>query len=185
MIYSLRSGNPFSFVYEGDMNRDGSAKNDLLYIPRDETEIHLQPILDENGVETVSAATQWEQLNAYIDNSAYLRDHRGEYATRNGARTPWNHQLDIRLSYQKPLFEGKHSLQVTLDLINAGNLFSKTWGNQYFVPNVQNAGVGLLDFVKIQNGEPIFQFKNPGGTPWQIDPLNSRWQAQLGLQYSF
>ncbi len=184
-IYSMRSGNPFSFVYEGDMNRDGSAKNDLFYIPRDASEIRLQPILDANGVEIVSAAAQWTQLDAYISGNEYLRNHRGQIAERNGARTPWNHQLDFRFGYNKPLLHGKHNLQVTLDLINAGNLVSKTWGNQYFVPNVQNAGFGLMDFVKIQNGEPVFQFKNPGGTPWQIDPLNSRWQAQLGLQYSF
>lgn len=184
-MYSMRSGNPFSFVYEGDMNRDGSGKNDLLYIPRDASEIQLQPILDVNGVETVSAAEQWAQLDAYIAGNPYLASHRGQYAMRNGARTPWNHQLDMRLAYQRPLLKGKQSIQITCDLINAGNLVSKTWGNQYYVPNVQNAGFGLLDFVKIDNGLPVFQFKNPAGTPWLVDPLNSRWQAQLGVQYRF
>jgi hypothetical protein len=185
VIYTLRSGSPFSFVHEGDMNRDGSGKNDLIYIPRDASEINLVPIVDANGVETVSAATQWEQLNAYIEASPYLRAHRGQYAARNGARSPWNHQLDLRLAFQKPLNKGKHGLQFTVDLINAGNLISKTWGNQYYVPNVQNAGFGLMDFVRIQGGQPWFQFKNPAGTPWLVDPLNSRWQAQVGLQYDF
>ena len=35
LIYIARSSSPFSFVYEGDVNRDGSAKNDLLFVPAD------------------------------------------------------------------------------------------------------------------------------------------------------
>jgi hypothetical protein len=44
LIYNGKSGSPFSFVY-GDINRDGSAKNDILYIPN-QSEIKLQNIVD-------------------------------------------------------------------------------------------------------------------------------------------
>ena len=40
-IYIARSGSLFSFVYEGDVNRDGSAKNDLLFVPADASQIQL------------------------------------------------------------------------------------------------------------------------------------------------
>jgi hypothetical protein len=40
----------------------------------------------------VSAAEQWNQLDAYINNSDYLNASR-EYAKRNAARRTWNHQI--------------------------------------------------------------------------------------------
>ena len=41
LIYIARSSSPFSFVYEGDVSRDGSAKNDLLFVPADASQIQL------------------------------------------------------------------------------------------------------------------------------------------------
>jgi hypothetical protein len=183
-VYNGRSGSPFSFIYEGDINRDGSAKNDLLYVPANSADIQFQAYKNADGV-LVSAETQWAQLDQYISNNDYLNSKRGDYTERNGARTPWNHQVDLRLSYEQPLFNGKNKLEITFDLFNAPNLVNKNWGKQHFVPNVQNAGVGLIDFVKIENGNPVYQFKNPTGTPWQIDPINSRWQGQIGVIYHF
>jgi hypothetical protein len=57
------------------INRDGSAKNDILYIPRNQSEIKLQNIV--NNTVLVSAAEQWNQLDAYINNSDYLNASRG------------------------------------------------------------------------------------------------------------
>ena len=186
LVYTARSGSPFSFVYEGDVNRDGSAKNDLLFVPATQSQIVLQDYRDAaNGL--VTAQQQWTQLDAYINNDAYLSSHRGQYATRNEARTPWNQQLDLRVAIHLLQEAGQrvHKLEFTLDVINLTNLLNAGWGRQYFVPNVQNSGYALLDFVKIEGNNPVFNFKNPGGTPWQIDPLNSRWQAQAGVRYSF
>jgi hypothetical protein len=53
LIYNGKSGSPFSFVYEGDINRDGSA-NDILYIQRNQSEIKLQNIVDGNNTVLVS-----------------------------------------------------------------------------------------------------------------------------------
>ena len=186
MVYTARSGSPFSFVYEGDVNRDGSAKNDLLFISASQSQITLQDYRNAAN-ELVSAQQQWNQLDAYIRNDGYLSSRRGQYAARNEARTPWNHQLDMRLTAYLLRRAGQkvHKLEFTLDIINLTNLLNTGWGKQYFVPNVQNSGYALLDFVKLDGANPVFNFKNPSGTPWQIDPLNSRWQAQAGVRYSF
>ena len=32
-------GNRYSFIYSGDVNGDGTGGNDLIYIPRDQSEI--------------------------------------------------------------------------------------------------------------------------------------------------
>jgi hypothetical protein len=184
LIYIARSGSPFTYVYEGDVNRDGSAKNDLLYIPRSASEIKLVDFSTPQG--TVTAQQQYDQLARYIAGDDYLAGRRGRYAERNGARTPWTQQLDLRLTAKLPVSKaGTQRLEVSFDFINLGNLLHKDWGLQYFVPNINNSGYALLDFVRIEGKTPVYQFKNPAGTPWQTDPINSRWQGQLGLRYSF
>lgn len=185
VFFNSRSGSPFSFVYAGDLNRDGSSRNDLVYIPADASEIVLVPVQDANGNEVLSAEQQWQDLDAYIENDAYLSENRGRYAERNGPRTPWNHQVDLRFSYERLLGANRHRLELSLDLFNVANLLNTNWGKQHFVPNVENSSFSLLEFKGIVDGTPTFQFINPEGTPWQIDPLASRWQAQVSVKYSF
>ena len=188
LIYLARSGSPFSFVYEGDVNRDGSAKNDLLFVPADASQIQLANITDARGAVLVSAQQQYEQLAQYIASDDYLAGRRGTYAERNAARTPFTQQLDLRLTARVPLTKtGSQRLEVSFDIINLGNLLNRDWGLQYFVPNINNSGYALLDFVRIDaaKNQPVYQFRNPTGTPWQTDPINSRWQGQLGLRYAF
>ena len=188
LIYIARSGSPFSFVYEGDVNRDGSAKNDLLFVPADASQIQLADITGPNNVVLVSAQQQYAQLDQYIANDDYLATRRGTYAERNAARTPWTQQLDLRLIAKVPLTKtGSQHLEVSFDFINLGNLLNRDWGLLYFVPNLNNSGYALLDFVKIDaaKNQPVYQFRNPTSTPWQTDPINSRWQGQLGLRYVF
>ena len=183
LIYNGKSGNPFSYVYEGDVNRDGSAKNDILYIPRDQSEIKLLNIVDRNNVVLVSADEQWRQLDAYINNSNYLNSHRGQYAERNAARTPWNHQVDMKFVFETKFYKNK--LQFAFDIFNVGNLLNRNWGTQVYVPNINNSGYALLDFVRIENQQPVYQFKNPKGTPWLVDNINSKWQGQIRASYFF
>lgn len=180
-----RSGSPFTFVIAGDVNRDGSSRNDLIYIPKQQSDINLVPILDENKNVLVSVEQQWAQLETYIENNAYLRKNRGSYAERNGARTPWNHILDLNFVYEKNIGKKNNQLELSMDIFNAANLINKNWGRQHFVPNLENSSFSLLEFKGIVNNQPTFQFENPSGTPWQIDPIASRWQGQLGLKYSF
>lgn len=183
LIYNGRSGSPFSFVYEGDINRDGSAKNDILYIPRNQSEIKLQDIVGPNNTVLATAGQQWAQLDSYINNNEFLSDRRGQYADRNAARTPWNHQVDAKIVFQQKI--AKKNLEFSLDIFNFGNLINKNIGAQHYVPNINNSGYALLDFVKIENGNPVFQFKNPQSKPYLVDTINSRWQAQFGITYLF
>lgn len=186
-FFNAQSGSPFSFTYEGDINRDGSSKNDLLYIPETQDDIALADITDNSGNVLVSAEEQWLQLDNYIENDDYLSENRGEYAERNGARTPWNYRMDIRLAhrlYIKPDENARH-FEFTLDIINFTNLLNRHWGHQFFVPNNTNSSYQLIEFDGIENNRPVYQFKNPEGKPWLTDQLNSRWQAQIGIRYTF
>ncbi|MCK8522216.1 carboxypeptidase regulatory-like domain-containing protein [Aquimarina sp. D1M17] len=184
-LYNGRAGSPFSYVYQGDLNRDGSSRNDIIYVPRDVSEINLIDITDAQGNVTVSAAEQWQRLNAFIENDPYLRERRGQVAERNGARTPWNHELDMKLEYGLNLKNG-HAISLSFDMLNVFNFINKDWGRLVFVPNVVNSSFSLLNFRGIENNQPQFQFNIPEGTqPYVTDLFNSRWRAQFGAKYNF
>jgi hypothetical protein len=184
-LYTGTSGSPYSVVYQGDVNRDGSSRNDLVYIPVNQSEIQLADITDTNGNVLVSAQEQWTRLDNFINNNDYLRENRGSYAERNGGRTPWNHQLDVKFVLNIP-FKNNDNLQVSFDVFNVLNLLNKNWGRLVFVPNVVNSNFNLLEFQGVQNNQPVYQFTlDENAKPWVLDVINSRWKAQLGLKYQF
>lgn len=187
-FFLASSGSPFSYVYSGDINRDASSKNDLIYVPNDASEINLVDITDGNGNVTVTAQEQWKQLDSYIENDSYLREQRGQYTERNGGRTPWNTQLDIHIGQEFIHRKNKtdHKFELTADIFNVLNLFNYRWGRQYYVPNTTNAGYALIKGKTNADGtNTTYQFFNPTSDPWQIDGIASRLQMQIGFRYTF
>ena len=91
--------------------------------------------------------------------------------------------MDLKVIFDTKLFKNK--IEIAIDIFNIGNLINKNWGAQTYVPNINNSGYPLLDFVKIENLQPVYQFKNPKGTPWLVDNINSKWQGQVSLSYFF
>ena len=187
LVYIAQAGSPYTYTYIGDINRDGSPNNDLVYIPRNFKESNLADMRDAMGNIT-SAAVQWEQLNSYIESDKYLKKRRGQNAERNGARTPWNNQLDMKVTHTvafKNRLEGQ-SISFSLDVFNLSNLINRHWGRQYFVPNVLNSSYQLLTVLRANTSRPPeLNFTNPTSTAWQIDPLLSRAQGQLSVRYNF
>jgi hypothetical protein len=184
LVYIASSGQPFSYIYNGDVNRDGSPTNDLIYVPQNFEESGLVDLKNSTGQVIRTASEQWADLDEYLKNDPYLSSRRGKYVERNGARAPWNQQLDLRILQQLILKNG-HRLQLSLDFINVSNWFSKIWGRQYFVPNTTNAGYALLSFLKVENSKPQYRFDKPAAAPYQFDPIASRMQGQIGLKYIF
>jgi hypothetical protein len=92
----------------------------------------------------------------------------------------------------------QHILTVSFDIFNLLNLIDNSWGHVTFVTNVNNYTVNFLKFVADANGKkagspasgytPTFNFlAPPAGTDhyYTNDPVNSRWQGQFGVKYSF
>lgn len=185
LVFSGVSGSPFTFVYASDANRDGSGANDLIYVPRDLADARIVPAAGD----TRTAAQIWAQLDEFISSQPGLNAARGSIVGRNAGRTPWNKQVDLRLSQDVPLVRGtRNRAQFTLDVINLGALLGTTWGRQYFVPNESNYNFQTLKVTKSDaTGVPVgFTFDPvPNNAPWQYDALNSRYQAQLGFRYLF
>ena len=192
-FYSGISGSPYSPVYQSVPF--GSGTNAALpYVPKSQADINLK----DNG--TYTAAQQWADLDAFIGGDKYLNTRRGQYAERNGMRTPWNHDLDMKLMHEFKLSKTNPSrtLQLSLDITNVLNLLSNNWGRVNFVTNLNNYTVNFLKFVADASGKspgtpstgytPTFNFVKPTGINnhyYTLDPINSRWQAQFGIKYNF
>jgi hypothetical protein len=199
-FYAGQSGSPYSVVYNSGGAPFGNAANaNLPYIPANQSDINFADKKDANGNVTYSAAQQWTDFSAFIEGDKYLKTRKGQYAERNALRTPWNHELDMKLMHEFKLGKDhKQSLQLSFDLFNVLNLLSNDWGHIYFVTNVNNYTVNLLTFVADANGVapgrpssgyiPTFNFNRPTGLNghyYTVDPLNSRWQGQFGIKYNF
>ncbi|HJU88778.1 MAG TPA: TonB-dependent receptor [Gemmatimonadaceae bacterium] len=181
--YISAGGNRYSFIYAGDVNGDGQGGNDLIYIPRDQSEIRLEAFTDANGLHTV--AEQWAALNAFIEQDDYLSEHRGEIAERFGLINPWYNTADLRILQDFALTAGgrRHALQLSVDVLNVGNLINSDWG----VRKIANAAaLTPLRLVRTDpDNTPVFNFTGPTSTFIDDPSLVSRWRAQVGLRYLF
>jgi len=124
-----RTNGNTSYVFSGDLNGDTASGNDLIYIPRDVSEMSFQQFTHTNG-RVFTAAEQAAAWDAYIAQDSYLRKHRGEYAERGAVFLPMVRRLD--LSVLQDLFHSirgkRHAGQLRLDVQNFGNLLNHDWG---------------------------------------------------------
>jgi hypothetical protein len=180
-FFEAGQGGRFSYTYAGDMNRDGVFGNDLMFVPNSQGHIRLAPYTDARGIE-VSAAQQWQQLDAYIAQDKYLSTRRGQYAERNGAISPWFTQLDVKLLQDFYVSTGKkkHTFQLSFDIQNVGNLINRNWGERQIFANNRP-----LEFVGYEGNTPAFNFTGGDRTFVDDTGIGSRWRGQLGLRYIF
>jgi hypothetical protein len=178
------SGNRFSYVYAGDVNNDGSGFNDLMYVPT-QAEIgvmQFDPLKDVNG-NMQDQATQRAALEAFIQQDKYLSKHRGQYTGKYAGATPWFSQLDMRVLQDLNFKVGKrtNTVQVSLDIVNLGNLISSKWGVRKYA-----SASGYYQPITYNPGTNHYQFDPSLKSTFVSSPdLPSRWQMQVGLRYIF
>jgi len=178
-------GNRYSFVYAGDVNGDGQTGNDLIYIPVSQSDIIFSET-DINGNFVGTAEDQWAELNAFIEQDDYLKEHRGEIAERFGAVNPWWWNIDFRFMQDFAFLLGgmRHTFQLSVDILNVPNMLSSEWGVRKIASSAATTPLQLVDFDA--NGEPTFNYKGTATTTYVDDPgTSSRWQMQIGLRYFF
>src|SRR5688572_7474887 len=135
-----------SYVFAGDMNGDGGSGNDLIYIPRDPSEMNF--VAFTGGGVTFTPDQQAAAFEAYINQDPYLSKHRGEYAERGGLWNPIVKRMD--LSIMQDVFRnigGKRNAgQFRMDFLNFGNLLNSKWGvsQRLVVPITQAYGAQIL-----------------------------------------
>jgi hypothetical protein len=194
LIFEAANNGAVSYITSGDPNGDG-ATNDLMYIPKTQNDIILVP---DAGTNPGNAATQWSQLSAFINQDKYLKKHEGQYAERNGVILPYFKRFDVKViqDFYVNVGKSKNTIEISLDIINAGNLLNKNWGlYQNSFNGFANGSTTILHYVGLDavTKQPTYSFpllnKNTN-TPVTQSFINdssqfSRWQAQLGLRYIF
>jgi hypothetical protein len=128
LYWEMRNNGSSSYIYSGDLNGDGGTGNDLIYIPRDTSEMNFQQYT-ASGV-TWTRQQQQAAWEAFIQQDDYLKGHRGEYAERNAVFVPFVKRADASITQEiGQNFMGKrNSLEVRLDFVNLGNLLNHNWG---------------------------------------------------------
>ncbi|MDQ2179780.1 TonB-dependent receptor domain-containing protein [Marinifilum sp. D714] len=184
MFYEAGKGNRYSYTYIGDVNNDAISNNDLIYVPRNSSDIRFGKVENGVGIEAADAAQQWAALDAFISQDDYLRDQRGKYAERNGAMLPWFGQLDFRFmqDYNFEVGGKKNKLQFSLDILNLGNMISSNWGVRQLPTETRPITVKGVD----NNGTPWMEFNTNLKDSYTDDvSVRSKWQLQIGLRYIF
>jgi hypothetical protein len=180
LIYTSQSGTPYSYAITSSNNLTKNGQQiDLFYVPKSSENPYNLP------------AAQLQAFDQFITGDKYLSSRRGQFTERNGARTPWNNQLDLRLMHNFNIKAGKKTniVQLSFDIINFSNLIDKNWGVYYFVPNTLNSSVdpGLSILSRtVNNGVTIVNgsYATPSAK-YSIDQFSSRWKAQAGVRYTF
>ena len=130
-----------------------------------------------------------------MEQDKYLSAHKGEYAEAYGAALPWVHRFDLKVTQDFRLRAGKaiHTLQLSFDILNVGNLLKSSWGvTQTTSPS--NYGKILRYEGKDANGVPTYSMgyntvnKKKELYSRTYEPYRNSsncWQMQIGLRYIF
>jgi hypothetical protein len=183
VIYVGRSGDPYAWIVNGDVNADGINGNDLPFIPADASQI------------TLANPAQFAALDQFIESQDCLRESRGRVLERNSCRNLWQNYLNLRLGGVIPTVEGQ-GLELSLDLFNMLNFIDHDWGLYKQVSEFEE-GPRFLNATGFDaaTNRPIYSFaapavieqvvvgENPSGA--QAGVNRSRWAVQLGAKYRF
>ncbi|MEO7363255.1 MAG: TonB-dependent receptor [Gemmatimonadaceae bacterium] len=178
IFYRIRSGTPYAFTVDGgDANADGAVRNDLFYVPRSSADI------------TLADASQYPQIEQYINQQKCLRDQRGQMVRRNSCRNAPVSALDGRVS-RKVWNRNRRGVEVSADLFNIPNLLNSNWGlvrensNREDLPFIRIVGWDAAASrprysMAAVNGQVVFPPNNA------IVADASRWRLQLGVRVEY
>ncbi len=155
LIYDGQSGRPFSYVIGNSdvMVQERGGSNSLLYVPESTGQLTYGEIDQEDGP-TIPADLQAEALNQFIDQNDYLSERRGQYAERNGDRTPWEgvFDLNLRLEVFQELMGRQQSVELTANVFNFSSLLGDIVGQDHWGERFVGAGqVNLTQFREFED----------------------------------
>jgi len=188
VYFEGRRAGDSSYVFSGDMNGDGAINNDLIYIPRDTSEMRFVSNRVIVGTDTTiyTPAQQAAAWDAFISQDPYLSKHRGEYAQRNAVFRPMVYRADLSISQDvgRSIAGRPHRVQIRLDILNVTNLIHNDWGvSQGFVTTQPLIYVGVDG-----NGAATYKLATTGGklisqSFRKVVSTLDVWRMQLGVRY--
>jgi Carboxypeptidase regulatory-like domain len=186
LFYEGRNNGNTSYLFAGNMNGDGGSNNNLIYIPRDQSEMNFSafPV----GSRTFTAADQATAFETYIQQDKYLREHRGQYAERNAVLLPLLHRMDLSLVQDvfADIRGTRNLFQIRADILNFGNMLNSDWGvgqrlirNQILTNGAADAQGRATYRLAVVNNELLT--KSYETTAFSSDV----WSFMISLRYSF
>jgi hypothetical protein len=131
-FYDGHTNGNTSYSFASDANGDGYQTNDLIYIPKDTSEMNFKDLRlpASQGGTLFTAAQQAAAFEQLIESDSYLSSHRGQYAQRNAVFLPVVNRIDFSVMQDVHFTIGgrKNTGQIRLDIANFGNLLNHDWG---------------------------------------------------------
>jgi hypothetical protein len=188
MFFEGRTFGNYSYIINGDANGDGFNSNDLIYVPRDQSEMNFRAYT--NGGRTYTAAEQAAAWDAFINQDPYLRTRRGQYAERGAAFLPmvWRADLTFTQDIGKMVGGTRNKVQLRADILNVTNLLNRNWGlartafttSPLQSPQVDSQGRMSYTLRNVSTGGPLIS-----QTLQQNPSFNDVWRLQFGVRYNF
>jgi hypothetical protein len=95
-------------------------------------------------------------------------------------QAPAEHRIDLHLAHG--LYFGEQTarkVEISLDVMNLGNLICRHWGAYY---NISGVRLQPVTVSGVEGGEAVYRFT---GAKLTADDLLSRWSMQLGARILF
>jgi hypothetical protein len=184
MFYEGRSGKPFSWTVHNDLNGDGVAGNDLMYIPK---AMGSGEVVFYGDTATSHANEQrfWDIVNA----NKVLRGAAGGVVGRNSDFSPWTNSIDLKISQEVPGIFNNNKGYVSLDFLNFGNLLNKRWGHINEIPFASAGGQvrGFVDYLGMDTTGHYVYGVRPTVDSYAIrqNKGESQWAVQATVKYEF
>ena len=190
LVYTGYQTGRWTYTYSNDLNGDG-VSSDIMYIPGQPDELKFV------AYNSMSAADQAATFWNYVYENDYLNSRMGKYAERYGEVQPWIHRFDAKIL--QDIFtnfgsDRKYTLQVSLDLLNVGNMINDSWGAYTYNPLASYENVRPLTVVSrgSETSQPTFRlnatslqdFENKTTLSKSLS-TSSTWGCLLGVRLIF
>lgn len=161
--YHQRSGIPFTWVIQDDLNGDGVRGNDALPMPPSHAPLRFRHSEDRQAFQRLVAS------------DGCLQSIQAGAPATNRCRAATIRQLDVQGRFLLPL----QGWTMTLDVENLTGGLSRNWGRIEVPP----ATVPLLRLIDRdpESGDAIFDLTIPNRDNWVLRP-QSMWRARIGLE---
>jgi hypothetical protein len=184
LVYEGYNQGRYNYVYSSDINNDGLTGNDMIFVHKS-ADIKFAEL--KSGTTVIATADeQAKAWDAFVAQDAYLSANVGKFTERFAATMPWLNQFDLAINQDimKNIGKNNHKLQLSLNIINVGNLINSEWGVRQQL-TVSNGAV-----LKYNNATNTYNFnavngKLPTSTYTNILNTTNVWGMQIGARYTF
>jgi hypothetical protein len=196
--YELMSGHSLTYVTNNDINGDGVAGNDPIYIPRDATDPNEIRIGTGTGTNFRLDPATAAAFNRFIELQPCLDKQRGQIMKRNSCQAPFTRRMDVTVRQTLPEVQGQR-VTLQLDIFNFANLLNRRWGQDKFPVGGTFNNLTALQTASRENGAlstakwnynmntALFNNVRNSDSPWSLNPNSpaNNYQLQLTARYSF